>query len=82
MSQIILNYDDYTMNFNFGLFNSEFPAKISRKEFALDYDCYTELFEPEDIDDYLIKFNSEIKNMFERSIKNGLRKHMGVIENE
>ena len=45
MSQVVLNYDDYKVNFNYGMHNSEFPAKISRKEFILDFDFYTEYVE-------------------------------------
>ena len=30
MSQIVMNYGDYKLNLNFGMHNSEFPAKISR----------------------------------------------------
>ncbi len=80
MSQIILNYDDYKLNFTYGIFNSEFPSKIGRKEFTLDFDCYTEDFQHDNIFDHLSKFNSEIKRMFEKSIKNKLRMKMEIID--
>ena len=80
MSQIILNCDDYKLNFNYGIVNSEFPARIARKEYVLDYDCFSEFVEKEKILPAIKIFNSEIKKMFERSIKPGLRKIMGVIE--
>lgn len=79
ISQITLNKDDFKVSFTYGMFNSEFPAKISRKEFVLDYDCYTEYVESDKIMACVYKFNNEIKMMFENSIKNGLRKIMGVI---
>lgn len=79
MSQIILNYDDYKVNFNFGMHNSEFPAKISRKEFILDFDFYTEFVERDGIYDLLKMFNKESAIMFENCIRQNLRKHMGVI---
>ncbi|MCF6267609.1 MAG: TIGR04255 family protein [Desulfuromusa sp.] len=82
MSQVVLNKDDYKLNFNFGMFNSEFPAKISRKEFVLDYDCYTEFVDGDSVHEILDKFNHEIKFLFEKSINNGLRKNMGVISDE
>ena len=79
MSQIVLNRGEYKINFNYGMFNSDFPAKISRKEFVLDYDCFTEYVEADKIMANLGKFNNEIKIMFENSIGGGLRKMMGVI---
>ena len=80
MSQAILNYDDYRVNFNYGMFNSEFPAKISRKEFILDFDFYTEYVEQETIIPLIKKFNKEAAIMFEKCIKDGLRKKMGEID--
>jgi uncharacterized protein (TIGR04255 family) len=80
MSQVILNFDDYKVNFNYGMHNSEFPAKISRKEFILDFDFYTEYVEQDQIMPMLKKFNKESAKMFERCIKDGLRNHMEVID--
>jgi len=80
MNQIILNYDDYKLNFTYGIFNSEFPSKIGRKEFTLDFDCYTEDFQHDNIFEHLLKFNSEIKRMFEKSIKDKLRLKMEIID--
>ncbi|SEA35309.1 TIGR04255 family protein [Desulfuromusa kysingii] len=82
MSQVTLNKEDYKITFSFGMYNSEFPAKISRKEFVLDYDCYTEFVELDSVCNTLDKFNHEIKSLFEKSINNGLRKNMGVITDE
>lgn len=79
MSQVILTYDDYKINFNYGMHNSEFPAKISRKEFILDFDFYTEYVEQDQIIPLLKNFNKESAIMFERCIRDGLRNHMGVI---
>lgn len=79
MSQIVLTYDDYKINFNYGIFNSEFPSKISRKEFILDFDCYTDFVEGDSIIEQIELFNREIKLLFEKSIKNGLRKKMEVL---
>ncbi len=80
MGQVILVHDDYKVNFNYGMYNSEFPARISRKEFILDYDFYTEYVEQDQIMPLLKKFNKESAIMFEQCIKNGLRKHMEVID--
>jgi len=80
MSQVVLNYDEYKLNFNYGIHNSEFPAKISRKEFILDFDFYTEYVEKEQIMPQLIRFNKESGIMFEKCIKDTLRKHMEVVD--
>lgn len=79
MSQVVLNYDEYKLNFNYGIHNSEFPAKISRKEFILDFDYYTEYVEEDNILPLLTKFNIESAIMFEKCIKDDLRNHMEVI---
>lgn len=76
ISQIILDYDHFKMNFNYGLYNSEFPNKISRKDFVLDYDCYTANIEKKDSYEYLNKFHEKINEEFEKSIEEGLRKEM------
>lgn len=39
MSQFIFEKNNFNINFNFGIFNREFPNPIARKEFILDFDC-------------------------------------------
>lgn len=39
---IELNRSDYFIRFQYGWFNSEYPSPIAKKEFVLDYDCYSE----------------------------------------
>lgn len=80
MGQVLLNYDDYKINFNYGMHNSEYPARISRKEFILDFDFYTEYVEQDHVLALLKKFNKEAAIMFERCIKEKLRSHMEVID--
>ncbi len=41
MGVIELNKSDYFVKFQYGWFNSEFPNPIAKKEFLLDYDCYS-----------------------------------------
>lgn len=38
---IELNRPEYIIKFQYGWFNSEYPNPIAKKEFALDYDCYS-----------------------------------------
>jgi len=75
MSQLIINKGYYNITFSYGMFNSEYPSKISRKEFILDYDCYTfEIENNNEINKELDIFNNEINKLFEKSINDGLRK--------
>ncbi|HII95321.1 MAG TPA: TIGR04255 family protein [Candidatus Methanofastidiosum sp.] len=78
MGQIVLNNDQYNIIFNYGIYNPEFPAKVARKEFILDYDCYTNNCEFEGIEDILVKFNLKIKELFEDSIEEKLREVMEI----
>jgi uncharacterized protein (TIGR04255 family) len=82
MNVIELNKEYFRFRFQSGMFNSEHPNPITRKEFVLDYDGYTtEETELSGIEDSVGKIHGEIKKMFEDSIKQGLREKMGVIEN-
>jgi uncharacterized protein (TIGR04255 family) len=74
MGQTILNKENYLLNFSYGLFNkSEFPGRISRREFILDYDCYTETVGELETIKYLELFHDDIQSMFEQSIGDDLR---------
>lgn len=80
MTQFTLNRGDHTILFNFGVANSEFPARISRKEFILDYDCNTRECEDAEPLAKLDEFHLEIEGMFKESITKELEKLMGVKE--
>lgn len=77
-----LNKEDYQLRFQYGIANSLYPSPIIKKEFVLDYDCFTfeSLEKPEEILGKVKEFNGVISNMFEKSIEDGLRKVMGVAE--
>ncbi|MBU1851842.1 MAG: TIGR04255 family protein, partial [Candidatus Omnitrophica bacterium] len=77
MSQLIVVFEAYKMNYNYGFYNSEYPGKISRKEFALDFDCYTQDVGIGECEKYLTIFNNKITEYFEGYIKDGLRTIMG-----
>lgn len=77
MSQTVLNRGDHTIIFSYGIYNSEFPARISRKEYILDYDCFTSDFDDNDVMSKLIEYNVEILELFEESITEALRAKMG-----
>lgn len=77
MSQNVLNRGDHTIIFSYGIYNSEFPAKISRKEYILDYDCSTTDFDNNEAISKLKKYNLEILEFFEESITDVLRAKLG-----
>lgn len=39
MSEFTFKKNEFFIKFNFGIFNTEFPNPIARKEFILDFDC-------------------------------------------
>lgn len=69
---------DFSLHFIYGWANSEYPNPIAKKEFVLDYDCFTEngLKVNESLE-YIDIFHSEIKKMFGKSIGDELKKKIG-----
>jgi len=70
--------EDINVRFQYGMFNPDFPAPIHRKEFILDYDAYHEglLQSLREIDEKLVYSRQLIKEFFENSIEDGLRRMM------
>lgn len=78
MGHMFFKKSDYSLAFLYGWSNSEFPNPIAKKEFVLDYDCFTEnKFKQSDALEYIDKFHEEIKKMFVKSIGNELKKKIG-----
>jgi len=78
MHQIHFLDEDSKLVFQFGIFNSEFPNTITKKEFILDYDCISEEErEPNEVLPEFIKFNQKVSDLFEMNIEDGLREKMG-----
>jgi len=72
---------DHRITFQFGIHNSDFPGPIAKKEFILDYDCFS--VGPTDASNaskFLMIYNEMIGNLFEKSIGEKLRELMGVVE--
>lgn len=83
LGRIDLAEDNYNVHFQFGMFNPEYPNPIARKEFILDYDCYTEEeMNIADIPKTIEYLHKAEKELFERSITDELRVKMGVIKHE
>lgn len=76
-NNIELNYDDYFLRINFGLHNPDFPAKIKKKNYVLDFDAYTsDILVKEDLPIKLDVFHAKIENLFESFITDKLREKM------
>jgi uncharacterized protein (TIGR04255 family) len=76
MSQIIYNKEDYKITFSFGLSNSEYPNRISRREFILDYDCSTNEADFTNLIDTISNYNGNMVVLFENSIEDKLRERL------
>jgi len=78
MHTLELNEEDYTFRFVFGMFNSEYPNPITKKEFVLDYDCITkEDLERNEVYPTIERFHKIIYKWFEKSIDQKLRDKWG-----
>jgi len=72
--------EDISVLFQYGIFNPEFPAPVSRREFILDIDCFiSTMIEKGEIIGRLEELNTVAETIFENSIDAGLRKEMEVI---
>jgi len=66
--------EETVLNFKYGIFNSTYPSPVVKKEFILDYDCYTLIqFEKENIIAKIDTYHRYIKENFETSITTALR---------
>jgi len=85
--QIIRTFNNFTVSdedmilqFQYGMYNPDFPAPIKKKLFVLDSDAYTQgLLELSDIQAKLEKFHEAIGSLFEQVITDKLREKMGTI---
>lgn len=74
LNNIILNFEDFILNFRYGMHNPDFPTPIRKKIFVLDYDAHvTTLQDMTDIEQNLVMFHDKIIEFFESHIKDDLR---------
>ena len=74
MQFLEMNGEDYRLRFQFGMYNSEYPNIISKKEFVLDYDCVTiTSIGLGDVVNTTKNFHEIIYNWYEMSIDDKLR---------
>ena len=66
--------DDFSLRFQFGIHNPDYPAPIRQKIFVLDYDAYFKgPIETPDIPRLLDKYHKGIQNIFESNITGKLK---------
>lgn len=69
MSELFFEKNDFLIKFDFGIFNTEFPNSIARKEFILDFDCIcqdeTNILE---IDGIVYEMHETISELFEENV--------------
>lgn len=71
-------FNDLSLNFRFGCFNSEYPSPMRRDDFVLDYDCFsTEAYTSADqVLEFIHRGHEYIQKLFENSITDRLRQVM------
>lgn len=77
-SVLEVNEGDTHLTFHYGMYNSDYPAPIHKKEFILDYDAsYSNLIQNfNDLEIHLKKCKSVIDNQFEKSVDLKLKEIM------
>ena len=76
-----LAYDDESrLCFQYGMPNPDFPARIKRKFFTLDWDLYCNLLlERQEVARFLVLFHDRARDAFEEMITDELRQKMGAV---
>jgi uncharacterized protein (TIGR04255 family) len=68
---------DLNTTFTYGFANSEYPNKIAKREFVLDYDCYQTITnDVVAINPIILKIRNKVNELFEHSVLDGLRNKM------
>lgn len=78
--QLAEDENDLSVNFTYGFNNSQYPNKLIKREFLLDYDCFLTYKSTSetvlDISDIILKIRNKVNQLFEKSILSGLQKQM------
>jgi uncharacterized protein (TIGR04255 family) len=82
MHQFMAIYkEDINVLFQYGIYNPEYPNPVAIRQFILDIDCHIKGAIPSaDVIKRISDLNDIAIIMFERSIEDGLREIMGVME--
>ncbi|WP_446786816.1 TIGR04255 family protein [Macellibacteroides fermentans] len=79
MNLIEMNYDEFMLRFQYGIFNEDYPAPNKKYLFVLDTDVYSVgVYDCTEIETLLNEFHKKTIEWFERSIKDALRIKMGA----
>lgn len=79
-TNIVQQFDDgMLLNFNYGMHNPDFPTRIKRKLFILDYDAsYQGVLSKDEIKSKIDIAHERIEQLFENSITDSLRTKMDL----
>jgi uncharacterized protein (TIGR04255 family) len=77
-SNIVQHFDDgMQLNYNYGMHNPDFPSRIKRKVFILDFDAsYQGVLIKDEVKALVDTAHDRIENLFERCITDNLRTKM------
>jgi len=74
VGSMIIKDDDISTTFIYGFVNTEFPNKIAKREFVLDYDASVNpIGQDYRIREVIEKLRTKVNYFFEKSIEDGLR---------
>lgn len=80
LHQVQILENDATMLFHYGLYNPDYPAVLTRRQFILDIDSFKIGTIPgNEVLSTFKQLNEICEKMFEESIEDGLRQRMEVI---
>ena len=80
---VTLQMGSMVLKFQSGLHNEDYPARIVKKVFTLDYDAYYGgLLEPQEASTHLDAFHAKIEEQFESHITQRLREMLVVVEDD
>lgn len=83
MSVCELNFGEYSLTFQYGMYNPDYPAVAKKSVFVLDTDVYSAgLFNYDDAIGYLDSFHEHASQWFEHSITDNFRRILGVAKDE
>lgn len=78
MHQLAFNRDEIKIIINYGIFNEDYPNHLTKKQFVLDYDCYTDFeIDSSKVKEKISEHHKIIYDLFENSIGSKSRKIMG-----
>lgn len=78
---LVAQKDDISVILNYGISNPDYPSAVARRQFVLDLDCYVNgIVESAEAEQRIRDINAVAEQIFEHSIEDGLRNHMGIVQ--